>query len=60
LAATGGGARELYCTQHIAVANVYSRDWHWRPQDCNNTAGALVQQLLSVNFTQPPYCSAYP
>ena len=29
-------------------------------QDCNNTAGALVQQLLSVNFTLPPYATAYP
>ena len=29
-------------------------------QDCNSTSGALVQQLLSVNFTQPPYSTAYP
>jgi hypothetical protein len=38
---------------HACLSNTLS-------QSCNSSSGALVQQLLSVNFTRPPYSTAYP
>lgn len=60
----GGGRDNLVMFNHFTgndlAVHLDNRGMNWQQSSCNSSTGALVQQLFSVNYTQPPYSTAYP